>query len=306
MPTAPAPEAQPQEPPSQVLRGMGFMLVSALCYAGMGAIVHGLGDDLHPTVMGFFRGLFGLVSALPLLWRYGFGAMRTQHFGLHAWRGFFSVISMYAFYWALTLSPLAKVTALHFTTPIFATLMTVILLGERIRARRIAALLVGFSGAMIIVRPGIASFDLGVVLVLLSALLWGMGLATTKVLVRTDSAVTVVLYMGIFFTVMTLPAAIPFWQTPDPIQMIWLLGVGTLGTISHMALTTAFKLADASAVLPMDFSRLIFASIVGYLFFAEVPDAWTWIGGTVIFAAGTYIAFRERQVARQAKDGTEE
>ena len=304
MPSPTAPEAPSPEPQPRVLLGMGYMLISATCYATMGAIIHGLGDELHPTVLGFFRGLFGLMSALPLLGRHPLARLRTRHFGHHVWRSFFAVVSMYAFYWALSMSQLAKVTALHFTTPIFATLMAVILLRERIRARRIAALVAGFAGAMIIMRPGVASFDVGAALVLLSAFLWAMGLVTTKVLARTDSPMTVVLYMGFFFTVMTLPAALFFWQTPNLYQMVLLLGVGILGTVSHVCITAAFSVADASAVLPIDFSRLICASIMGYLFFAEVPDLWTWVGGAVIFSAGTYIAYRESQVRRQPKPAT--
>lgn len=303
MPPPTAPKTPASEGPSSVLRGMGFMLISAFCYAAMGAIIHALGDELHPTVLGFFRGFFGLVTALPLVGRRPLAALSTRHLGNHAWRGFFAVVSMYAFYWALSLSELAKVTALHFTTPIFATLMTVILLRERIRARRVAALVSGFAGAMIIMRPGVAAFDIGAALVLLSAFLWAMGLVTTKVLARTESPVTVVLYMGIFFTLMTLPAALFFWQTPDLYQLALLLGVGALGTVSHVCLTSAFRTADATAVLPIDFSRLIFASVMGYLFFAEVPDVWTWIGGTVIFTAGTYIAYREGRARKERTPG---
>lgn len=280
---------------------MGFMLVSAMCYATLGAVVHGLGEDLHPTVIGFFRGLCGLLASLPLLARTGIGGFRTRHLRQHVLRSFFAVISMYAFFWALSVSPLAKITALHFTTPIFATLMAVVLLGERIRARRIVALVAGFAGAMIILQPGIAAFDLGGLLVLLSAFLWAMGLVSTKVLARTDSPETVVLHMGVFFTLFTIPAAVYFWQTPDLTQLALLMAIGVLGTVNHLCITQAFKEADASAVLPVDFSRLIFASIVGYFWFAEVPDAGTWIGGTVIFCSGTYIAYREGQVRRQQR-----
>jgi len=204
------------------------------------------------------------------------------------------------YFMGLSMIPLAKVMALSFSSPLFATIIALIVLGEVIRTRRITALIIGFVGALIILRPGIVELDLGSMLILGAAAAWAGCLVIIKVLARADSSITITLYSTIFLMPVSLIAAIPYWQTPTFNQLLLLAVMGITGSLGQTALAQSFREADMTAVLPLEFLRLVWASLFGYLFFAEVPDIWVWIGGSIIFSASTYIAFRERNAGKQS------
>jgi drug/metabolite transporter (DMT)-like permease len=205
---------------------------------------------------------------------------------------------MFAFFSALSMTPLARVTALGFTAPIFATLLGVVVLGEVIRLRRWTATICGFLGTLVILRPGLSEIDLGSLLVLFSALLWGCTLIVIKVLARTESSLTITSYMNILLTLLSLVPALLVWRMPEGMQWLWLLAIGVTGTLAQLAITQSLKEADTGAVMPFDFLKLIWVAIMGYLFFAEVPGPFVWLGGAIIFASATYIAIRESRLAR--------
>ena len=282
------------------LRGMAFMLVSAFCATGMNATVRHTAAQVHSFEIAFFRNFFGALLLAPVFVRHGTKLLRTHRIGLHLLRGALQSGQTLTFYLGVTLSPLAKVTALNFTAPLFATVLAWFVLGEAIRARRIAALAAGFAGTMIVIRPGFTDLDLGAMLVLASAGLWAVNMMISKVLTRTDSSLTITLYTTVFALPITLIAALPVWRTPTPEQVLWLAAVAAFATTRHITIVQAFREADVTAVLPFDFTKLIWASAIGYVVFFETPDAWTCVGGIMIFAAVTYIAYRERQV--QAPD----
>ena len=285
------------------LRGMALMLFSGLCIATMSACVRHVSVDVHPMVIGFFRSVFGLLAFVPFLLRFGLKPLRTRRVGLHAVRGALNVVGMLTYYMAVSLAPLAKVTALSFSAPLFATVLALVVLGETIRARRVTALIVGNLGALIILRPGFVALDTGSLYALASATAWGLGMIVIKVLSRSESSLTITLYMTLVAMPLTLIAAVPVWQTPTLTQAAWLAAIGALASLGNLSVAQAFKEADLTAILPLDFTKLIWASGIGYLAFAEEPSPWTWFGGTIIFSAATYIAFRERRT-RAAPDKT--
>ena len=272
------------------------MLVSAFCATGMNAAVRQAAHGVHSFEIAFFRNFFGALLLAPVFVRQGTKLLRTRRMGLHVLRGAIQSGQTLTFYVGVTLSPLAKVTALNFTAPLFATVLAWLVLGEAIRARRLAALVFGFAGTMVIIRPGFADLDLGALLVLASAGLWAVNMMVSKVLSRTDSSLTITLYTSLIALPFTLIAAVPVWRMPTPEQFLWLVAVAAFATTRQATFVQAFREADVTAVLPFDFTKLIWASAIGYLMFFETPDAWTWIGGIMIFAAVTYIAYRERQV----------
>lgn len=277
-----------------VLRGMALILFSTLGFSGMHAVIRQLGkEELHPFEIAFFRNLFGLIVLSPLFLRYGVGALRTRHLPLHALRGFLQIGAMLMFFTAVTITPLAKVSAMSFTAPLFATVGAVLFLGERIRARRIGALVIGFVGALVIIRPGAVELDLGAVLVLASSAIWACAMLIIKHLSRSDTSVVITAYMGIFLTPLSLIAAVPVWSWPQPHHYLMFALMGALGSLAHVSMAQAFKEADATAILPLDFTRLLWAAALGFVLFAEIPDLWTWVGGITIFASATYIAYRE-------------
>ena len=193
--------------------------------------------------------------------------------------------------------------ALSFTSPLFATVLAILVLREKAGVRHWAALLAGFAGAPIILRPGIGVVGLGPLLVVFSSLIWGGAMTFIKVLGRTDSSLTITAYMGLFMVPLSFVPALFVWEWPSLDMLPFLFLIGLLGATGHLALAQAFKEADTTAVMPFDFTRLIWASLLGFIVFAEVPDLWTWVGGSVIFGSATYIAFREARRKQEKPEG---
>lgn len=276
------------------------MLLATLAAASLHATVRYLSDSgLHGLEVAFFRNLFGLLALTPWLIQAGVWAiLRTQQAGMYLLRALTNTVSMLMFFTALGMAPLAQVQALSFTGPLFATLLAIPFLGEKIRLRRTVALVVGFIGVLVIIRPGFQTVDLGTWLVLGAAALWGATLIIIKLLSRRDSSLTITAYMGLWMTPLSLIPALWVWQWPDPQQWFWLIIAGILGTSSQLCITQAFRLAEATALLPLDFLRLVWSSLIAYVVFAELIDGWTAVGGLVIFSSATYIALRERQLKR--------
>lgn len=285
------------------LRGMIWMLGATLLFAAMHGAIRHVTAEIHPTEIAFFRNFLGLVFLSPLFLRYGLTPLRTQRFGMHLIRAILNVGNMIAFYTGLSLTPLAEATALNFTAPLFTTLLATVFLGETLRLRRTTALLFGFAGALIILRPGFGELNIGALLVVTSALIWGGIMVMIKVMSRTDSALTITLWMLLLMSVMSLPPALPFWTWPTWTGWAWLTFIGVSGTIAQLMITQAIKEAEATSIMPIDFFRLIWATLIGYLAFTEVPDLFTWTGGTMIFASATYIAFREKKLHDDRKSG---
>ncbi|MCR9257031.1 MAG: DMT family transporter [Alphaproteobacteria bacterium] len=286
----------------KTVRGPLLMLIAALGFAAMHGTIRHVSRDLHPFEIAFFRNFFGFIVFLPVLYRAGFGILKTTKMPLYIGRGVLNAAAMLMFFTALSLIPLAQVTALSFTAPLFGTLGAALILGEVVRIRRWTALIIGFTGMLVIIRPGIIDVSTGALLTVISSMLWACALLMVKRLSETESSLAISAYMVIILMPITLLAAIPFWAWPTWENLFWLLLVGLFGSISHVSLTESFKHADASAVLPLDFTKLIWASLIGYLFFMEVPDLWTLVGGVMIAGGAIYIGVREARLKKQAAE----
>ncbi len=286
-------------------RAVVLILFSTLCFTSMHTVIRYASTEgnIHPFEVAFFRNVFGLLVVLPFALRGRAAALRTKRLKLHAIRGFMQVFAMLMFFYALSITPLAKISAVSFTAPLFATLGAIIFLGERVRARRIIALILGFAGAMIIVRPGVIELDLGAILVITSSAIWASAILIIKSLARTESSLTITTYQNIFLIPFTLLAAWFFWTWPSWEYLVMFAIMGLFGSLAHLAFAESLKLAEATAILPYDFVRLIWASGIGFVVFGEIPEVWTWIGGGVIFASTTYIAFREARLRRERGKG---
>ena len=266
-----------------------------VAFAAMNACVRFLSSELHPFQIAGIRSAFGLLIFVPILARRGLAPLRTQRIGLLALRGTCHVITMLLHFMALSLIPLATFASLNFSIPLFTTILAFVFLGEAIRLPRLVALGVGFAGALVVVRPGIVGVDLGAVLVLAGAASFAASVIILKHLVRTESSVTVTIYMSVVVAPATLIAAIPFWQTPTLAQLGLMAVMAGLGTGGFLLFTQAFKEAEVTVLAPINFTGLIWSALFGYLAFGEVADIWTWVGGAMIFSATTYIAYRERR-----------
>lgn len=280
-------------------RGIVLMCLSTVAFSIMHALVRFVSEVLPPFQIAFFRNIFGLLFLLPLLMRSRFAVLRTQRIGLHALRGVINIGAMLMFFTALSISPLAKVTALSFTAPIFMAVLAVLVLGERFRLYRWMAILLGFIGMLIILRPGLVAIDTGALLVTGAAALWAVAMILIKIMSRTESSLTIVAYMGIFLGVFSILPALWVWE-PFGLQTLgWLALVGLFGTLAQMSLSQSLKETDPTALMPFDFLKLIWTATIGAWFFAEIPDVYTLVGAAVIFSSGLFIALRERQTKHQ-------
>lgn len=282
------------------------MLGHGLAASTMTAAIQHVSASVATFEVAFFRNLFGFLALVPLMIRGGIlESLKTRRFGMHLLRAGLNLAAMLTFFGALAVSPLAEVAALSFCTPLFATLLAVLVLGEKIGVRRTAALLVGLLGALLILRPGFVPISFGNILTLASSFLWAWALMVIKIMGRTESSLTMTAWASILLTFGSFPLALMVWSWPTAETFAFLILIGVSGSTAQMLVAQAFRLAPASALMPIDFSKLVFSTLFGWLFFAQVPDALTLLGGSVIFSAVLYVAARERLLGQPAtpRDG---
>ena len=288
-------------------KGIAWMFLTGLIFVGVTGVVRHLGGSMHPVQLAFLRYAIALVLLLPVLVReVKSHRNRPRHYGLHASRGLLHGIGVGLWFYAMAHIPVAEVTALGFTAPIFATIGAALFLGEKLYMRRISAVIFGFAGALVILRPGLVTIELGAIAQLIAAPLFAASLLMAKKLTETESNGAIVLSTGIFVTLALMPPALYVWRTPSLEQMIWLVVVAGLATVGHLTMTQAFRCAEVTALQPISFLQLVWATMLGFYVFGEEPDIWTWVGGGIIVISATYIAHREARAKRRTTTPTEE
>jgi drug/metabolite transporter (DMT)-like permease len=271
------------------------MMLSALGVVAMNVSIRQIADEIHPFVIAFFRHSIGICLMIPIFVRPGTNPFRTANFPLQGLRAILNVFAMLAYFLALTMEPLAKVVALTFTAPLIGTAGAIILLGERVSSARYVALAIGFFGAFLILRPWTVEISTGSILLIMSSAMWGLALVVIKVLSRTDSPATIALYASLLQLPVCLIAALFYWQWPTFDQFMFMVLIAIFGCTTQLSLAQAFREADATVVLPADFTKLIFAGLAGWLFFRELPAIWIWLGGTVVFVGVFLNAWFEKR-----------
>ena len=269
-----------------------WMSASAFCYAASAAIVHHLSVSMATFETVFLRNLFCLMFMMPWVFGVGWSAFRTQRLSMHLFRGLSSAVNISCMFGALAFIPIADMAAITFLQPILGSIIAVVVLKELSSGRRWSAAAAGFAGAMLIVRPGFETINVGVLLALGSAVAGAVVAIMIKDLVRTESPDTVVVYLFVFQTVIMLVPAIMVWRTPTLQEFAWLALLGLFGVWLQRAFNRAMQAADATVALPFNFTRLIWTAALGWILFSELPDIWTWIGGTIIFVASVSIVRR--------------
>lgn len=287
---------------SPTVRGIILAIASGAFFATMHGSVRLLSRDLDAMEIAFFRAFFGFLFFAPILIRTRLTVLRTSRLPLHMLRGLFNGASLLLWFTALSMVPLGDATALSLMGPLFVAMGAMFILGEHVHGPRWIALAIGFAGALVIVRPGFQEINLGMILVLVSMLFVTCSKLIAKSLSRTDAPSTIVAYLSLTMMVPSGVALFFVWQTPTLLQLLFMVAIGFLGSCGHMLLTTAYKIADISAVEPVVFARLVWAAIVGWFMFAEFPGLWIWVGGALIVAASTWLARHESRERRQTGD----
>ena len=253
-------------------------------------------EDVNVYVAGFFRFFLGLIIILPYIIKNKDAVLKTTHLKQHFLRAILGLPAMLIYFSALVLLPIEKLTAISFVVPLIVTILAVFFLGEKIYIYRTLALILGFSGMLVIIRPGFVDISIGVYMVLFSALLWSINIIMTKKISKDDSAITILAYQSIFMSLLSFFIVLFFWEMPSLKTFIYLILAAMCGTVLHLTLNHAFKLVDVSMTQPYSFLNLVFASIIGYFVFDEMPDLYTWIGALIIFTGVLIISYREMKL----------
>ena len=291
----------PALPVATPLRAALLMLGSTLAF-GLMAIAIRYATRYVPTQeVAFFRNAFGLLALLPMLIRPGSAPLTTQQLPRYFLRSAIGLASMLCAFWAIGHLPISQAISLSYSTPLFVTIAAVLWLGETVRLRRWAAVIIGFIGVLIIVRPGSTSFTPGTLVAVGAAVLSSLVAIQIKQLTRVDSADTVVFYTYVFWVPLSLVPALFVWVWPTGLAWVWLVATGVLGTLGQLLWTRALRLGEVSALTPISFMQLPLVSLLGWLLFNETLDRWTVIGAAIILGANAYIAHREAVLARRAK-----
>lgn len=279
-----------------------LLTISASFFAVlMEALIKAAQYDSNVYTIGFFRFFFGFLIILPYLVTKKFNTYKTKNLKFYIIRGAFNIPVMILGFGALVYVPLEQFKAMHFLSPIIVVLLSFIIFREQIYRFRIFALIIGFLGMLIIVRPGYVDFNIGTIMILVSLTFWSFIIILSKFVSKDDSPITMVTYQYTLMTIFAFPLAIYFWQMPSLISMLLVFIAAASGTILHLCLGLAYKYADLSVTQPIWFTGLIFGSGFGYFVFNEIPDFWTWIGGIVVFSSVLVITYFEKNKEEKNK-----
>ena len=275
-----------------------FMIFSGFFATTMHCLIRFATEDHHPFEVAFFRTIFVLIIFLPLVARNGISSLKSNNIKLQAFRAIVGSVAMLCMFYGLSITELAKATALMFTVPIFATILAILFLKEIVGIRRWLAMIVGFTGAVIVLRPDV-ELGFGPLLILCASLMWSSSMLMAKTLTKTDSISSITFWQAAGLIPATFILAVPVWQWPNLSQLFMFLMIAIAGTLVHWFLNEALKRAEISALLPLDYLRLIWSVSMGFIFFNELPHAGLWFGAALILGASTYIGIRQAQKKKE-------
>jgi len=286
---------------SAALAGIGYMMVAVFLFAVTSATGKWMVAKYPVGEFLAIRAGATLLLLVPLIWRAGITAFRAApRPALQLLRILLSSAEVSMFFWAVVYMPLADATTFYLAAPIYVTVLSVLLLGERVGWRRWSAVLIGFAGVVIALRPSAASVTLPALIVLCGSILYSMLLITTRMLRETHDAVLMTgQYLGAFAVGIALLSY--GWIMPSLFDLAFMACLGAASVLSLYCMVRALKLTSASVVAPYQYLVIFWAMLFGWWGFGEVPDAYTIVGATIIIATGLYIYARERVAARGAR-----
>ncbi|MEM9795602.1 MAG: DMT family transporter [Pseudomonadota bacterium] len=284
--------------PSRPLQGILWMIATGVCFITVTAIVKHAAQDLPAAEAAFLRYVLGLVFLIPMARSLLAVRMPASELGHFALRGLVHAFAVILWFYAMTRIPLAEVTAMNYLSPVYVTLGAALFLGERLALRRLIAVLVALIGAVIILRPGFRALDPGHIAMVFTAMLMGASYLLAKPLSLRHSAPMVVAMLSIMVTIGLAPFAIAVWVTPTLADLGWMFLVAFFATAGHYTMTRAFAAAPMAVTQPVTFLQLVWAVLLGWIAFSEPPDGWVILGGAIIMAAVSFIAWREARLRR--------
>ena len=282
---------------SPTVQGMLWMVATGVLFTVLNATMKKLAHELDPWLVGFLRYVLGAMVMLAPALRFGVRELWPKAPKLQVVRGLFHAGGMLLWFAALPMVSITDLTAIGFSVPIFICLGAVLFLGERMTGARWIAVLVGFSGVLLVVNPfdgaGFSGISTGMLLMLASAPVFAGSFLVAKVLTRHERSDIMVLWQHLLVTLLLLPFALAAWAMPAPGEWALLLLCGFLGAGGHYCMTRSFRVADISAVQSMKFLELVWAALLGLAMFGTTPGGWTLAGGVVILASTLWLARRE-------------
>ena len=277
-----------------------FLIIISIIFGTlMGTFIKLAQEELNVFTTGFLRFFFGFLIITPYILKTKFEVFSTKNLKIHILRSALNLPAMLLGFAALAMLPLEKMTAIHFIVPIIVTILAVIFLKEKIYLFRSIALVMGFLGMLIILRPGIIDISIGIYMALISSLIWSVVIILTKKVSKDDSAITILSHQYVYMSLFSFPLVIYFWDQPSLKTIIFILCAAISGTILHIALNHAYKLVDVTMTQPYSFLGLVVSSIIGYFVFSDKPDFYTWLGASVIFCGVLLISYRELQLNKE-------
>tara|TARA_B100001115_G_scaffold79633_1_gene58650 strand:- start:670 stop:1584 length:915 start_codon:yes stop_codon:yes gene_type:complete len=288
---------------SPALLAVLFMVLSGIFATTMHCLIRFATEDSHPFEVAFFRTIFVLLIFLPVVIKNGIASLKSNNVKMQSYRAVVGSIAMLCMFYGLSITELAKATALMFTVPIFATILAIFFLKEIVGIRQWIAMLVGFSGAIIVLRPDI-ELGFGPLLILCASMMWSASMLMAKKLTQTDTTVSITFWQAAGLIPATFILAMQVWEWPTLQELIMFLFIAVAGTLVHWFLNEALKRADITALLPLDYLRLIWSVSLGFIFFNEIPHIGLWLGAALILGASTYIGIRQAKKKEQLSTNT--
>ena len=288
--------AAPENP--ALRRAVGYILLASIAFASMWGLIRLASHEMHAFQVVAGRNFFGLMCMLPWLVKTRADFVHGGEAGRHLRRATSGFVATFGTFYAIAHAPLATVMSISYTTPLFATLGAVLLLGERIRIRRIAALVVGFFGILLVLRPGTLPLTSGIGAAMIAAMATAVSVLAIKKLTATESHGAIVFWSFALMLPPSLLVAAPFWHWPSAAGWLLLALIGLGAFLGQITMVRAYELAEASALMPYDFLRFGLVIAIGVLGFGERFDAFSLLGGSLILVSTIYLAHRERILGR--------
>lgn len=293
----PEANSSPSRPSGSLLRGAALICLAVFCFVIMNGLVRHLGRAGYPVPeIVWARFAFHLVLIMALFPRRISTLLVSTRKGMQVLRSTLMLGATVCMYFAVSVMPLADAVSIGFITPLLVVGLSVVILKEQVGIRRWSAVMAGFVGMLIIIRPGAGALQWAALLPIAMAVFYAFYLIVTR-LVRESADPLNALFYTALVGALAASLVVPFhWRTPTPVDVLLMAGTGLFGAIGHYALIKAYEVVEVSVVAPFAYSELIWATLVGYLAFGDFPDAWTFAGAAVIIGAGLYVLHRERRL----------